>query len=181
MFLFLHTIGKRRYDAVRHSYDTIGVSERTHGNSNRLPHHGFTTNDLKRVVNFLINYAEEHAILLPGRIPGYKRTDLQLLPTQTTKKEVWECYIKASAALTFRLAGYQSFCDIWRKYVPHMIITKPKSDLCWTCQQNSFTASANSLCATNNYVGGSRDANQIIEINFFFLKLERLVFSLLIV
>ena len=145
MFLFLHTIGKRRYDAVRHSYDTIGVSERTHGNSNRLPHHGFTTHDLKRVVNFLINYAEEHAILLPGRIPGYKRTDLQLLPTQTTKKEVWECYIKASAALTFRLAGYQSFCDIWRKYVPHIIITKPKSDLCWTCQQNSFdiTASAN--------------------------------------
>ena len=28
----------------------------------------------------------------------------------------------------------------------------------------------NSLCATNNYVGGSRDANQIIEINFFSLE-----------
>ena len=145
MFLFLHSIGRRRYDAVKHSYLTVGVSERTHGNFNRLPHHGFTTNDLKQVVKFITNYAEENAILLPGRIPGYKRTDLQLLPTNTTKREVWECYVKASATLTFRLAGYQSFCDIWRKYISHIIITKPKTDLCLTCQHNSFaiTAAAN--------------------------------------
>ena len=50
-----------------------------------------------------------------------------------------------------------------------------------TSQLGALVAFINSLCATNNYVGGSRDANQIIEINFFFLKLERLVFSLLIV
>jgi hypothetical protein len=37
-------------------------------------------------LRFLRSYAEVNAILLPGRIPGYKRDDLQLLPSSTTKK-----------------------------------------------------------------------------------------------
>ena len=37
------------------------------------------------LVPFLHNYAEDHSILLPERIPGYKR-DMQLLPSSTTKK-----------------------------------------------------------------------------------------------
>ena len=29
-----------------------------------------------------VNYAKERAILLPGRMPGYKRSDMQLLPSR---------------------------------------------------------------------------------------------------
>ena len=75
--------------------------------------------------------------LLPGRIPGYKRFDIQLLPTCMTKKSVYSDYVKARATLTFGLASYRSFCRIWQKFVPGIVITKPKSDLCWQCQQNS--------------------------------------------
>ena len=32
------------------------------------------------------NYTETHAILLPGEILGYKREDLNLLPSELTKK-----------------------------------------------------------------------------------------------
>ena len=119
-----------------------GVQGRPHGNSGRLPHHGFTTKELQSIVLFLKNYAEENAILLPGRIPGYKRTDLQLLPTNTTKKEVWQQYVMACGTLTFRIAGYQTFCVLWRRYVPHIIITTPKTDLCWTCQQNTIAVTS---------------------------------------
>jgi len=38
------------------------------------------------VVKFLQNFAETNAILLPGRIPGYKRDDVQLLPSSMMKK-----------------------------------------------------------------------------------------------
>ncbi len=38
------------------------------------------------VVTFLKNFAEANAILLPARIPGYKRDDVQLLPPSTTIK-----------------------------------------------------------------------------------------------
>ena len=123
---------------MRRSFLNNGIQQRTHGNFNRLPHNGFMTNELKNIVMFLQNYAETNAILLPGRIPGYKRSDVQLLPTHLTKKEVWMDYVKATASLTFRLAGYQSFCDIWRKYLPQILITKPRSDLCFSCQQNSL-------------------------------------------
>jgi len=38
------------------------------------------------VVKFLQNYAEENALLLPGRIPGCKRDDINLLPSSRSKK-----------------------------------------------------------------------------------------------
>ena len=77
-----------------------------------------------------------------GRIPGYKRTDVQLLPTQTTKYAVWENYVMAHGALTVRIPSYRSFCFVWQKYMPHLIITTPRSDLCWTCQRNSMAITA---------------------------------------
>ena len=126
-FLFLHGIGKWRYDAVRTYCMNNGIEERIHGNTNHLAHNGFSTDELRNIVTFLQNYAEENTILLPGNIPGYKRTDLQLLPTHTTKHQVWEFYIQCCGKLTFRLAHYRHFCFLWRKYVPHIIITTPRT------------------------------------------------------
>lgn len=63
-----------------------GLEERMHGNIKRLPYNTLTLVDSQNVVKFIRSYAENHAILLPGRIPGYKRNDLQLLPSSTTKK-----------------------------------------------------------------------------------------------
>ena len=104
-FLFLNCMGRWQYEAITKNCLSEGIQERVHGNSNHLPHNGFTTAELRSIVTFLRNYAEENAILLPG----YKRTDLQLLPTSTTKCEVWESYVKSCATLTFRMAGYSRF------------------------------------------------------------------------
>ena len=38
------------------------------------------------------NYSDDNAILLPGRIPGYKSSNVQLLPSNTTKIAVWSAY-----------------------------------------------------------------------------------------
>ena len=48
--------------------------------------------DIKNVVQYILQYADGHAILLPGRIPGYRRYDLQLLPSSTKKRKVWLLY-----------------------------------------------------------------------------------------
>ena len=65
------------------SFLATGLTPRVHGNTRRLPKQ---LEEVKNLVTFLTNYAEKNAILLPGRIPGYKRDDLQLLPSNTTKK-----------------------------------------------------------------------------------------------
>ncbi|ELU00818.1 hypothetical protein CAPTEDRAFT_188926 [Capitella teleta] len=45
--------------------------------------------DISRVVNFLKTYAEDHALVLPGRVPGLWRDDVVLLPSSHTKTFVY--------------------------------------------------------------------------------------------
>ncbi|KAL8562365.1 hypothetical protein ACOMHN_066079 [Nucella lapillus] len=48
-----------------------------------------TSDDSKRVVQFLQSVAEEHALVLTGRIPGFRRTDVNILPSSEMKKPIW--------------------------------------------------------------------------------------------
>ena len=154
--MFLHGIGKNRLTALRislmknglqlrflkrikvqSSLETFFFTLRVHGNTHRQPSKAFSAEDVQQVVSFITNYAEDHAILLPGRIPGYKRSDIQLLPSNKTKMAVWSAYAAATEHLPMKVAGYRAFCMIWKQFVPNIIVTKPASDLCWVCQRNS--------------------------------------------
>ena len=72
--------------AVKAHFLATGLTMRIHKRSKCLPLNALSLVEVQNLVRFLNNYAETHAILLPGRIPGYKRDDIQLLPTCTTKK-----------------------------------------------------------------------------------------------
>jgi hypothetical protein len=52
----------------------------------------FKFDDIKRVVQFLTSYSEANALLLPGRVPGFKPDDIQLLPSSHTKIIVYTQY-----------------------------------------------------------------------------------------
>ena len=82
---FLHGVGNHRVKAIRKSYLQNGLTPRVHGNAGRIPHNALTYTQINNVVKFIINYAEQHAILLPGRIPSHKRDDLKLLPSSDSK------------------------------------------------------------------------------------------------
>ena len=93
-------------------------SSRTHGNKSRQPHHALRVEDVQHVVRYIGNYAETHAILLPGRIPGYKNYNMQLLPSSSTKRAVWENYSVATELTRQRIVGFSAFCKYWKKYMP---------------------------------------------------------------
>ena len=76
-------------------------------------------------------------MLLPGRVPGYKSSDVKLLPSSTTKHAIWELYLQAAATSVMRAVAYSTFTQLWRQLLPHVVVMKPMSDLCWVCQQNS--------------------------------------------
>ena len=105
-FFYMEYIGKRRLDNVRVSYENDGLTSRTHGNSNHRQHNGFTTHELIHTVTYIKNNTEANGILLPGQIPGFKRIDIQLLPTQTTKQSVRMEYIEASRSFDICTVGY---------------------------------------------------------------------------
>ena len=102
-----------------------------------VPHNTTKLSDIQHVVRFILQYADDNAILLPGRISGYKRDDLQLLPSSTTKRQVWETYHQSSlAAPDVKGVCYSLFCDLWNQLTPQVAVTRPMSDLCWVCQHH---------------------------------------------
>ena len=131
-FLFLHTILEKRFKNLKSRLVVHGLSPRMHGNTRRVPANTISFADTQQVVHYISTYAEAHPILLPGRIPGYKRSDLQLLPSNTTKRNVWLLYSHSLQSLptSHHRVSYTTFCDMWQQMLPHIIITKLMSDLC---------------------------------------------------
>ena len=87
-------LGKTRFQSLKDHYQICGLTARQHGNSKRLPYNTLTQQEQDCVIRFIKSYARANSILLPGRIPGYKRDDLQLLPSSTTKKVSVEHYME---------------------------------------------------------------------------------------
>ena len=136
-FRFLHGVGHHRLKAVKANYLSQGLVPRVHGHTGRIAPNALVLEDVRRVIAFVSQYCETNAVLLPGRVPGFKRDDIQLLPSATTKKAVWREYHNTCATLSARTASYPTFCRVWKKFLPHIVISRPMTDLCWRCQQNS--------------------------------------------
>ena len=130
-------IGRSKFVAIKASFQSNGLCPRKRPLIK--PHHALHLSDIEYVVSFVRNYAEDNAILLPGRIPGYKRDDVVLLPSYTAKAAVWINLYHAAAVITpdVKAVRYSSFCSLWKQLLPTIRVCKPMSDLCWTCQQNN--------------------------------------------
>ena len=138
MFRFLHGIGVKRFKNLARNFKENGLTPRIHGNTRKVPHNALSFSSIQFFVKFVFNYAEQHALLLPGRVPGYSRSDLQLLPSSVSKQAIWRVYHAAAEANgSIHPIAYTTFCFLWRKLTPSVIVMKPRSDLCWQCQQNS--------------------------------------------
>ena len=97
--------------------------------------------------NFLTNYVEENAVLLPGRIPGFKKEDIKLLSSSETKMSVWRQFKKACEDSGKDAVCYTKFIYLWEQFHLNVVVAKPMSDLCLICQQNTskLVRSANSV------------------------------------
>lgn len=108
---------------------------------------------------FLSNYSELHGLLLPGRVPGYSRSDIKLLPSSVSKRGIWTTYCEAMRESSNRAVAYRTFCRRWMELLPSLVIMKPLSDLCWTCQKNSIAiqratvSEVEKSAALQDYVG----------------------------
>ena len=137
MFLNLYGISKSRFQRLVDHYQNHGISLRTHGNSKRLPHNTLPQAVAEDVKNFLSNYAHENAVLLPGRIPGFKDEDIQLLSSSDTKVHVWNSFKRACEESNKQVVSYSKFTLLWKQFHPNVVVAKPMTDLCFTCQQNT--------------------------------------------
>ena len=147
-----------------------------HGNTKRLPKHTLTRalSSVEYVIRFLLNFCEHHGLLLPGRVPGYSRTDIKLLPSSTSKRGIWRTYREAAEQdTTVHSVAYTTFCCLWKAQLPYIIIMKPMTDLCWTCQQNSNAILRASNCpeaAMSTVVEKAMEHLRIVQVERSFYK-----------
>ena len=84
---FLHGIGSHRVKYVKTSYLMHGLTTCTHSNSNKAPANTLSYQSICQLVKFIRNFAEQHAILLPGRIPQLKDVPLVLIAKRSVTKQ----------------------------------------------------------------------------------------------
>ena len=136
MFLHLYGIGYSRFPRLTDHYQEHGIYPRTHGNTERVPSNATSKKSLEAVHAFIDNYVEENAIVLPGRFPGFKNEEIRLLSSLETKMSVWREYKKTCGVLNKRAISYKKFLQLWDEFYRDVVISKPMTDLCLTCQQN---------------------------------------------
>ena len=71
----------------------MAKEKRAGGRRYNVRAHSFA--DIERAIAFINNYAEDHALALPGRIPGSRREAVKLLPSSETKVKVHAAYKSA--------------------------------------------------------------------------------------
>ncbi|KAL8617462.1 hypothetical protein ACOMHN_018943 [Nucella lapillus] len=93
--------------------------------------------DTEAVKKFICHYAEDHAVSLPGRLPGFKREDIRLLPSAIPKSGIYRQYADHANQAGLRVVGASTFRQLWLELCPYIVMAKPMTDLCWRCQRNN--------------------------------------------
>ncbi|XP_072015693.1 uncharacterized protein [Amphiura filiformis] len=149
-FCFMYRMSKKKLTNLQKWYKTNRMTPYLRKAGGRVVSRRLLSyEDISRAYSFICNYAEDHAIALPGRVPGFKRGDVKLLPCSTTKDAIFKLYVAAMAETEHRCMKYTSFKNVWLRLCPNIIRCKPATDLCWVCQQNQAIVSMSSNLPEN--------------------------------
>ena len=90
---------------------------------------------------------------MPGRVPGYKTIHrVKLLPTATTKEELWRCYKHTAEIGGYTVVGYTKFVQTWNEFLPFIKIMQPSTDLCHTRQKNTENISGHASASEEDKI-----------------------------
>ena len=68
-------------------------------------------------------------------LAGFSKSEVEVLPSHFTVTKLWKDYCGACVADGVAPRCRTVFRQIWKAVLPMLMISKPSSDLCWTCQQ----------------------------------------------
>ena len=128
-FQSLFDVGKK----LKH-YSANGAVPRQHGNRGRKPKHSINFDDVQRVVNFILGYADEHGLPQPAAPRGRDDEPPIFLPCNSSKKEIHGMYKSACENENIRKVEYHTFINIWNSCTAHIKICGPRFDVCHRCE-----------------------------------------------
>ncbi len=133
VFQFVNGLRERRLKLAKAAFLKEGVHELVHGNVQQTSHvRAFSVEGRQKAVRFILNFAQNNGLVLPGRLPGYRNnSDLLLLPSTMTKTYVYDKY---RAVEKQNPMGRRLWYLTWRQFCSNVVIQRPRSDLCSICQ-----------------------------------------------
>ena len=137
-YCYLHCISRKRYQHLVQHHQQHGLCPRIHGNTKQLPANSIPKSDVEYLTKFITNYARAHGMPQPGRVAGH-RDKVTVLPTDVTTAVVYNKYTHACSASGFRCASKSKFYQLWQEVLPHISVSTPSTDLCFTCQRNNLS------------------------------------------
>lgn len=110
-----------------------GISSITHGNIGRRPSNACSEPNKIDIQTFIVNYAATHGMPDPGREPQNGQGRLRiLLPSILNDKSVHLAYELSLQQQNKPSVGYRTFMRCWQESNPHIVFSKPRTDLCMT-------------------------------------------------
>ena len=121
---------------------TYGLEPKVHGNvQDTAKARSFDPTIVIHVKTFIENYGQQFGLVLPGRVPAFNNPNLMILPSSCSKAELYRKYESACKESGQHTVSETYFRRTWVKFMPHVVVLKPRTDLCDTCQSN-FTSLA---------------------------------------
>ena len=114
-------IGKHFLQIIITHMNTQGVTPRKHGNNGKKPSHSLKYEDIRLVVQFISNFADEFGLPYPAALRGRDDVPPIYIPSDMTRKVIHGKYIESCP--NDRRVHYSTFCNIWNQCLPHIRIT----------------------------------------------------------
>ena len=144
-FLFVFGCGEKRIKNVMKQFLSSGISPKAHESAQAIkelfkcdPNH-----QRRDAVIFIRNYAQQHALQLPGRYMSSDKTskDLYLLPAvaNMTRKYIYDQYMICCRDLRKEGVSFAHRGALWDWLCPNVMVPKNKYEICLECRQHQYT------------------------------------------
>lgn len=101
------SISQNKLTACLSHYKEHGVTPREkEWGGRKFNTKAFKPEDIQNTMRFIQNFAEDHALVLPGRVPGFKRSDVKILPSAYTKAAIWDHYRRLMQARGMKICVF---------------------------------------------------------------------------
>jgi hypothetical protein len=152
VFLFYHGESIDRLKRCQKYLTEIGTLPPSHGNTGRTPKHACKPKDKENVKTFIENFVAVHGLPDPGRDLRAGKGCLKVyLPSVMNYMFVHRIYQKSMALDNTNAVQHRTFRRIWIEYFPNIVFSKPKSDLCMTCEDNKKLINASIASDDEDY------------------------------
>ena len=98
------------------------------------PDRAYPKESVDCAVNFISGVASTYGLPQPAAARGRANTAPTFLPASKHKKAVHDEYVQAmQAAANAGIVPYHQFTRLWSKHLSHIVVSKPRSDVCHIC------------------------------------------------